>query len=213
MRKASPPLLAILRTRLQGELLAHVYLRTWDAGTSISDLARQLGAPIPTVQREVSRLVDAGLLEETIAGRMRFILKPHDNDLIVRPLTQLLAATFGPLPVLTELVAHIPGVQAAFLYGSWAARYQGEAGPVPNDVDVLLVGDVSSATLDEIAESAEAQLGRRVDIRRVTSARWAEPDGDPFVTTVQSRPLVALKEGLIHAEPLAQGRSGGRPRP
>jgi len=28
------------------------------------------------------------------------------------------------------------------VYGSWAARHEGIAGPAPNDVDVLVIGDV-----------------------------------------------------------------------
>lgn len=195
MRKAAPPLLAILRTPLQGELLAWVYLRTWDAGTSISELARLLDHPVPTVHREVTRLVEAGLLEEKVSGRMRFILKPHDNERIVRPLTELLAATYGPLPVLSELLEDVGGVDQAYLYGSWAARYDGEPGPVPNDVDVLVVGDLPAARLDDIAESAESRLGRRVDIRRVRPSRWRAPEGDVFLTTVQGRPMISLKEG------------------
>jgi hypothetical protein len=35
---------------------------------------------------------------------------------ISRPLTDLLAVTYGPLPVLTDLLADTDGVTAAFIY-------------------------------------------------------------------------------------------------
>jgi len=191
MRKSAPPLLAIFRTQLQGELLALVYLRPWDAPVSISDVARDLGAPISTVHREVSRLVDAGLLVETKSGRSRLIRSP-DNDLVTRPLTELLAVTFGPLPVLTDLLGGVTGVADAYIYGSWAARYLGEPGPTPVDVDVLVIGDADADELDEIANQAGQRLRREVNIRRIRPSRWKHPGNDPFLASVKDRPLIRL---------------------
>ncbi len=191
MRKAAPPLLAIFRTQLQGEVLAQIYLRPWEAAVSISDLARELNAPVATVHREVSRLVEAGLLTETKVGRARTLARP-DNELVTRPLTELLAVTFGPLPVLTELLGEVEGIEEAYIYGSWAARYAGEPGPTPVDVDVLVVGDVDADELDEIAEEAGRQLRREVNVRRVRPDRWQSPGDDPFLTHVKERPLVRL---------------------
>ena len=44
---------------------------------------------------------------------------------VSRPLTDLLAVTYGPLPVLNDLLAGVEGITQAFIYGSWAARYLG----------------------------------------------------------------------------------------
>jgi hypothetical protein len=74
-----------------------------------------------------------------------------------------------------------------------AARYQGEAGPVPNDVDVLVVGTADQDDLDAVAQQAQRRLGRPVNIRRVRPASWRRPDpGDPFLRSVRERPLVEL---------------------
>jgi hypothetical protein len=43
---------------------------------------------------------------------------------VSRPLTDLLAVTYGPLPVLTDLLSEVAGVDQAYIYGSWAARYR-----------------------------------------------------------------------------------------
>lgn len=72
--------------------------------------------------------------------------------------------------MLTDLLAGSAGVSAAFICGSWAARYGGEPGPVPHDIDVLVVGTVDRDDLEEIARAAQEKLGRPVDIRRVTPA-------------------------------------------
>jgi predicted nucleotidyltransferase len=109
------------------------------------------------------------------------------------PLTDLLAVTYGPLPVITELLAAVEGVDRAYIYGSWAARHQGEPGPVPEDVDVLVVGTADRDALDEIARTAQQRLGRPVNIRRLRARVWAaaEPT-DSFVASLRQRPLVEL---------------------
>lgn len=75
-----------------------------------------------------------------------------------RPLTDLLAVTYGPLPVLTDLLSAATGVEEAYIYGSWAARYLGEPGSVPQDVDVLAVGTASDDLYDA-ARRADSALG------------------------------------------------------
>ena len=109
------------------------------------------------------------------------------------PLAELLAVTYGPTAVLGELLASVPGVKEAYVYGSWAARYRGAGGDVPRDVDVLVVGDADDDDLFDAARTAERTLGREVNIRRVSSQAWQEPGSDPFLSSLRSRPLVRLE--------------------
>ena len=103
-----------------------------------------------------------------------------------------MAVTFGPVPVLRELLADVSGVRQAWIYGSWAARYAQQPGPVPGDIDVLVVGTVDPDALDDVADVATGRLGREVSIRRVRPQAWYAADADPFRVTVTSRPMVAL---------------------
>jgi len=191
MRTAPPPLLPLLRSQIQGDLLALLYLHP-DREYSLTEAAALIDASVKTVHTEASRLVTAGLLRDSRRGNVRLIRAGADTPL-TRPLTDLLAVTYGPLPVLTDLLADVEGVERAYIYGSWAARHQGEPGPVPEDVDVLVVGSADRDALDEIARAAQQRLGRPVNIRRLRARAWgaAEPV-DSFVASVRQRPLVEL---------------------
>jgi DNA-binding Lrp family transcriptional regulator len=199
MRTSPSPLLPLLRSRIQGDLLALVYLHP-DEEYSITEAAHRIGASVKAVHQEVSRLVESGLLSDRKVGTSRLVRSVRDS-LLTGPLTDLLAVTYGPLPVLTQSLAGLDGVDQAFIYGSWAARYAGEPGGVPADVDVVVIGDVDPDDLDERAREAEAVLRRQVNVRKVRPATWESQD-DPFVATVRSRPLVELH---IDAEATAQG--------
>jgi len=85
-------------------------------------------------------------------------------------------------------------VEQAFIYGSWAARYLGEPGSVPRDVDVLAVGTASDDDLYDVARKAELRLGREVNISGVNPQYWNAPDpADTFMRHIRERPLVKLE--------------------
>lgn len=191
MRTPSPPLLPLLRSKAQGDLLALLYLHP-EREYSLTEAAALIGVSVKTVHSEASRLVAAGFVADSRRGNVR-LLRAVTGTAVSRPLTDLLAVTYGPLPVLTDLLAGQPGVCAAFIYGSWAARYSGEPGPVPGDVDVLVVGTADRDDLDDVARMAQDRLGRPVDVRRVPPAAWAEPDpGNAFLASIRQRPLIEL---------------------
>jgi hypothetical protein len=191
MRSGPPPLLPLLRSRVQGDLLALLYLHP-NRDYSLTEAAALIGASVKTVHTEASRLIAAGFVRDSRRGNVR-LLRAVTGTPVSRPLTDLLAVTYGPLPVLNDLLADVEGITHAFIYGSWAARYLGEPGPIPGDVDVLVVGTADPDDLDEIARAAQNRLGRPVDIRRVRPAAWASPDpADPFLASVRERPLVEL---------------------
>lgn len=191
MRTAPPVLLPLLRSQVQGDVLAATYLSP-EAEFSVTELARRAGVSVKAAAHEVARLVEGGLLADRRAGNLRLVRRGPETPL-TRPLTDLLAVTYGAVPVLSDALSGVPGVEAAYVYGSWAARYKGEAGPMPGDVDVLVVGTADLDVLDEIAREAGRRLGREVAIHRVSPGNWATPPAnDAFLASVRTRPLVEL---------------------
>jgi hypothetical protein len=111
-----------------------------------------------------------------------------DTDVVVaRPLTELLALTYGPVAVLGEQLSDVVCVEEAYIYGSWAARYSGEPGKVPNDVDVMVIGAVDEDDLYAVARARDRQLGREVNMRWLSRDDWESSAGDYFLETVRSR--------------------------
>jgi DNA-binding transcriptional ArsR family regulator len=183
-------LLPLLRSELQGQLLSWLFLHP-EAEFSLVELASRYGVSPSTITREGDRFVDAGLLAERRQGNLR-LLRARMDTVVAGPLAELLAVTFGPTAVLGELLAVVPGVEEAYIYGSWAARYRGQPGDVPRDVDVLVIGDADEDDLYEVSRNAERTIGREVNIRRVSQQLWQASHDDPFLTAVRSRPLVPL---------------------
>jgi predicted nucleotidyltransferase len=185
-------LLPLLRSRFTGALLALLYLHP-DKDYSLTEAGRAIGASPKVMSTEADRLVTAGLVREVRRGQSRLI-RAETSGPVSGPLTDLLAVTYGPQPVLTDLLSGVSGIEEAYIYGSWAARYHGEPGPVPHDVDVLVVGTANEDDLYEIAREAESRLGREVNISAINPRYWESPDpADSFMRHIRERPLVRLE--------------------
>ena len=72
-------------------------------------------------------------------------------------------------------------------------------GQPPADIDLLVVGEPPRTDLYELAEDASTTLRRPVNATVVDRATWLVGT-DPFVATVQERPLITLIDNLHQAE-------------
>ena len=181
--------MAIFRSDLQGRLLARVLLST--SRLTITDLARELNSPVPTVHREVVRLQGAGILLTERVGRSLLVVPDESNPALV-PLRELVAITFGPRQVIGDEFAEISEVDEMFIFGSWAVRYQGESGRAPGDVDVLVVGAPDRDDVFDASERAGHRLARDVNVTVVSRERWRKA-AEPFLQEVRRRPMVSIQ--------------------
>jgi hypothetical protein len=188
----------LLRSDAQGELLALLFLQP-DREYSLTQIAHRVGVSLSTVHAEVARLIAADLLMERRIGQARLV-RAQAGHMLFRPLSDLLELTYGPFVVLPSVLADVPGVREAFIYGSWAARRLGEPGTAPRDLDVVVIGEAIRAFLGAAADEATRRLHREVNITRVSPEVWDRGE-DLFVKTLRSRPLVpiALAEAELEA--------------
>jgi hypothetical protein len=186
MRSDAPALLPILRSRHLAEILTLILLHP-DAEYTLSEVAAKLSLPLTTVQREVTRLSSSQLIRERRVGRSRLV-SANPASRYARPLTELVTLAFGPQFVVDEEFRSLDAVAVA-IYGSWAARYAGIAGHTPNDVDVLVIGDVPRRDMYEAAERAEQRLGLPVNPVLCSQARWLAAS-DPLIQQIRTAPLI-----------------------
>ncbi|TDC87846.1 ArsR family transcriptional regulator [Actinomadura sp. 7K507] len=189
VRARAPAPLPIFRSHLQGELLARLLLGP-EREASMLDLAVMLRVDLASVMREVERLARADLLtlRRTLAGRL---VTRNAESPLYEPLTRLLMLTFGPAAVAAEEFGHLRAVRDVYLFGAWAARYNGVPGDQPADVEVLVLGDIDHATAHDAAQEAAARLGLPVHPVVRTLTQWQD-DADPFLREIRAGPLTKL---------------------
>ncbi|WP_299038536.1 hypothetical protein [uncultured Pseudokineococcus sp.] len=190
MTRQGSALIPLMRDS-QARLLAAVLLHP-NREASIADLAREVGADAGNLHGDVEKLVEAGIFRDRRVGRSRLVA-PGDNP-VNGPLAELVAVAYGPKALVEDALSGVDGLEEAFLVGSWAARYLGEPGRSPDDVDVVVVGDVDRDDAHERVEALVPRLRRPVQVVFRTRAAWERAD-DAFSRDVQRRPHVRLDVG------------------
>lgn len=190
MRSVAPALLPIFRSGLQADILAALLLDA-DAEMSLTDLAQRFGAPLSTVHGEVKRLTDAGLLRRRNVGRSALV-QANEQNRLVGPLTELLLLSWGPMQVVADAFEALPA-ERVLIFGSWAARYLGQPGPPPHDLDVLVVGRPTRESVYDAADHAQQRLGMPVNPVIRTAEAWRDAT-DPLVQQIRSGPFVPVLE-------------------
>lgn len=117
------------------------------------------------------------------------LLRANTANRIAEPLTWLLTMAVVPHLVVADEFAGIPGIAAAVVYGSWAARYHGEPGPPPNDVDLLVLGTPARGDVYEAADRVQQRLGFPVNPAIRPQNRWLGL-ADPLIQEVKRSPFV-----------------------
>lgn len=187
---SAPALIPLFRSDQQLRILGVLFAQVGDE-LSIGDLAEEAGVAQATASREVARLEEHGLVVSRLIGRSKFV--GPNWDLPWAPeLRSILMQTVGVLGRLGEVLEHERGIDSAFIFGSWAARYQGREGPFPRDVDVLVVGDASLRDVRRLCKKVQADLRIEVNPVVVDHDSWGAADPEPFIAQLKDQPLVPV---------------------
>lgn len=157
----------------------------------IGELADRAGVAQATASREVARLAEHGLVITRPLGRNTLVTANWSLSW-AKELQSILLQTVGVLGRLGDVLRSIGGIEEAYIFGSWAARYTGEPGPPPRDIDVVVVGSVPLRNVRRACRSVEEEL--RIDVNPVVvdPPQWHAAKVEPFIAQIKGQPLVQI---------------------
>jgi predicted nucleotidyltransferase len=159
----------------------------------LSELLRLTGLGSASLQRELRRLVDAGLIISRNVGNQRHF-QANPQSPLYPELLVLTEKTMGLVPLLVAALDPLrPDLIAAWIYGSVAKQ----TAHVNSDVDLLLVGE--NLTLGQVLERVlpvEARTGRKINPNCMSESEFFKRkcDTGSFVHRILSQPMVTLIE-------------------
>jgi predicted nucleotidyltransferase len=157
----------------------------------LSELAKFLGVPPSSLQRELSALVDTGILEQRREGR-RVYFRAEKHSPIYRELRGIVEKTAGIIPTVSAVLAPFgEKILCAFVYGS-VARAQEHA---TSDIDLMVIGQVGLSELTPALRQAERTLGRDLNVTVYATEEFHDKVGknDHFLTAVLKLPKRFVK--------------------
>ncbi len=183
MRKLSA-LDALLPKTRQG-ILAAMLVRP-EKAWYVSELARRMGVPSSSLQRELRDLTAVGILNTRRQGRMVYFQANVESPLFA-DLRGLLLKTAGLVDVLAgALKPLIKKLQVVFVYGSIAGGSEHSG----SDIDLMVVGTASPKEVSLALRHAGDLLGREINATIYTPAEFNKKRhaNNQFVTQVLEKP-------------------------
>jgi predicted nucleotidyltransferase len=152
----------------------------------VSELARRMGVPSSSLQRELQDLAEAGILKSHRQGRMAYYQANADSPLF-SDLRGLLLKTAGLVDVLADTLKPLAAeLRLVFVYGSIASGSEQS----DSDIDLMVVGTLSPVELALPLRHARELLGREINPTVYTPAEFKKrrAANDHFLTRVLDKP-------------------------
>jgi len=175
---------ALLPKTRQG-ILAAMLIQP-DKSWYVSELARRMGVPSSSLQRELQDLTMVGILKTHRQGRMAYYQANSDSP-VFPDLRGLLLKTAGFVDILADILKPLSAkIKIAFVYGSVASNSEKS----DSDIALMLIGSVVPSNLALPLRKGRELLGREINPSVYSLAEFQKKQSskDHFLTAVLDKP-------------------------
>ena len=159
----------------------------------VREISRLTGTTAGTMNKELTRLHEAGLLErERVGNQVQY--SANRSHQIFPELASILRKTVGIADVLIEALAPLARkIERAFIFGSVARGTEN----VGSDVDLLILGDVDFGSVVDALHGVQKRLGREVNAKVFSPKEWRArvKRNDPFASEILAGAKILLIGG------------------
>lgn len=121
-------------------------------------IEQKIRFPIRAIQRELVNLCTIGLLNKRVSGNRNYysLSKTHP---IRNELKNIILKSTGIVNVLRQHLVTNKDIELAFIYGSYAKDKEN----LLSDIDLFVIGDISSRTLSSLLSKEKENLAREIN--------------------------------------------------
>lgn len=173
--------------------LFRLYFTNPDSQYYLRELERLLSIPVAMIRKELMQLEKEGMFVSTRKGNLVFYSLNKSYPLFDE-LRSIVLKTVGVVGLLKETMSKIKGVEASFIYGSFA-RSEAHAG---SDIDLFIIGEVDEDILVNEIKRVESLLRREVNylIFRRSEYKIRKNKGDHFIKEILKGPKIFIVGGV-----------------
>lgn len=180
-------MLNLRNSKLREKLFVY-YFTNLHASHYLRELARMLKVDATNLSRELAKLERQGIFISQQKGAQKYF-QLNKKSPIFKELKSIILKTVGVVGTLKESFKNLSEIDAAVLYGSFAAGKEDEA----SDIDVLVVGNISWDRTSEIITDLEDRLKREVNIKIYSPEEFSKKKkSDPFLKSVLGSKYITL---------------------
>jgi predicted nucleotidyltransferase len=147
----------VFRSKTRKELF-RLFFTNPESEFYLRELERKLGIPVSMIRGELMRLNHDGVFNIHRRGNLLFY-RLNKTYPFFNELKSIVSKTIGTQGLLTEILKKIPGIETAFIYGSFARQEEN----AKSDIDLLVVGNIDENSFLAQINRAEKLLKREIN--------------------------------------------------
>lgn len=180
----------ISKSKLRRDLFL-LYFSNPDQEYYLRELERMLGYSVGNIRREIVKLEKSGLFFRRARGNQVYYVLNKDHALY-KEISNVVTKTIGVEGAVRDIVATDPGIETAYIYGSYAAGTHS----AQSDVDVLIIGDPDEPRLMREIDKLEKKVQREINYTIYSEEEYRRrlETGDSFIVNLNERPKIVLKD-------------------
>lgn len=169
----------------------------------VREIERLIGEAFDPVRRELISLESIGLFKSRISGRQKYY-SINSTHTLFPEIKSMILKTVGIGDTLKSSLEKRSDIQVAFIYGSYAKDIE----KVESDIDLFVIGRISSMDLQEIISGIESQTKREINPAIYSMQEFQEKlkSRNNFITNVFKEPKIFLKGDENGLRELVSGR-------
>ncbi|MFC1577004.1 nucleotidyltransferase domain-containing protein [Candidatus Omnitrophota bacterium] len=154
------------------------------------EIEREIRANFEAIRKMLLGLEETKLLKSRISGKQRYY--SVDTKHVLYPeIKSMILKTIGLGDILRDAFKDNDKIDSVFIYGSYAKNRE----DFESDVDIFVVGDISSKNLQTVISEIENKFQREINptIYSALELREKYKAKNPFILSVFKQPKLFLK--------------------
>ncbi|MFH1227253.1 MAG: nucleotidyltransferase domain-containing protein [Planctomycetota bacterium] len=178
----------IFNSKTRAELF-RLYFTNPEAGYYLRELERTLGIPVSMVRTELVRLEKNGIFTSSRKANLVYFYLNKSYPLFSE-LKSIVSKTVGVRGMLGKILGRLAGVEAAFIYGSFAKNTEN----AKSDIDLFVIGKLDEYELAGQIRKAGKTLKREINYSLFSRADFdnGKKNKDSFISDLISNPKIFL---------------------
>ena len=158
----------------------------------VREIERLIKESFDPVRRELIQLESIGLLKSRVSGRQKYYCA-NTGHMLFPEFKSMIMKTVGIGDTVKNAIKDKSDILIAFIYGSYAKNTEnGES-----DIDLFVIGDISSKDLQEVISEVESKTMREINatIYPLKELKEKHKAKNHFIVSVLKEPKIFLKGG------------------
>ena len=156
----------------------------------VREIERLIKTSFDLVRRELIHLETIGLLKSRVSGKQKYYTL-NTEHMLFPEFKSMILKTAGIGDIIQGAIKNRNDILIAFIYGSYAKDTEN----AESDIDIFVIGDISSADLQESISEVESQTKREINPTVYSSKEFKEKykAKNRFILSVIKEPKIFLK--------------------